>query len=355
MVNRSKKMLAGVFNGTPEIELVEREIPEIQPDEALLKVHAVGICGTDLRILRAGHRRIPEGEKRVLGHELSGQIAEVGSEVALTEPGMRISVAPNMGCGHCDLCIQGYTQLCDDYFSFGVVIDGGFAQFMRLPAATIEQGNLAEIPASVSYAEAALVEPLSCVYRGLMSCQPKAGETVLIIGVGAIGLMFVQLAKLFGSYVVVSSTNDTRSKVAKKFGADLTFNPRKEDFHEAVLSATGGEGVDVSIVAAPSSQAQTKAIEVMAHHGRVNFFGGLPEGKELTAVNSNLVHYKELTLTGTTGSTVQEYRTALSLVSSGNIDVKNLITHRFPLKRIDKAFETARSGEGLKTFVLPNT
>jgi threonine dehydrogenase-like Zn-dependent dehydrogenase len=347
-------MLAAVYNGTSEIELIETEIPEIEPNEALLKVHAVGICGTDQRILRSGHRRIPVGVNRILGHELAGEITKVGSQVTWPKEGMRISTAPNMGCGHCELCIQGFTQLCRNYFSFGVVIDGAFAQFMRIPSAAIEQGNLAEIPDQMTYEEAAMVEPLSCTYRGLMAGRPKPGETILIIGVGAIGLMFVQLGKMLGTRIIVSSTNDDRSRLAREFGADFTFNPKEVDFHETVLSATEERGVDVTIVAAPSSQAQVSAIEVLAHHGRINFFGGLPEGNEITPVNANLVHYKELIITGTTGSTVKEFRTALSLVSSGKVDVASLITHRFPLEQVTEAFQSTQSRKGLKTIVLPN-
>jgi 2-desacetyl-2-hydroxyethyl bacteriochlorophyllide A dehydrogenase len=206
----------------------------------------------------------------------------------------------------------------------------------------------------MSYEEAAMVEPLACTYRGLMACHPQPTETVLVVGVGAIGLMFVQLSKMLGTQVIVSSTNDQRNKMAQKFGADTILNPKKVDFKDTILANTGGRGVDVAIVAAPSSQAQSEAIEVLAHHGRINFFGGLPKGQEITPVNANLVHYKELTLTGTTGSSVEEYRTALALVGSGKIDVKSLISHRFPLGDIKEAFETARSRKGLKTIVLPN-
>ncbi|MDA1372778.1 MAG: zinc-binding dehydrogenase [Proteobacteria bacterium] len=347
-------MLAAVYKGTPEIELIETKIPEIRSNEVLLKVNAAGICGTDLRILKSGHRRIPDGARIVLGHEVSGEIAGVGSQVIWPKVGMRISVAPNMGCGYCGRCVQGFTQLCGNYFSFGVVIDGAFAQYMRIPSAAIEQGNLAEIAEHVTYEEAAMVEPLSCVFRGLMACRPQPSETVLIIGAGAIGLMFVQLAKMLGARVIVSSRNDERSQQSKRFGADLTFNPKEEDFHEAVFSATGGQGADIAIVAAPSSQAQTNAIEVLAHHGRVNFFGGLPQGNEITPVNANMVHYKELFITGTTGSSIREYRTALSLVDSGQVEVASLVTHRFPLGQIAEAFQVARSKEGIKTIVLPN-
>jgi len=347
-------MLAGAYNGTPDIELLNTEIPEIKPDEALLMIKAAGICGTDLRILGSGHARIPDGVKRILGHEFSGEIVKVGSEISWPVVGTRICAAPNMGCGICDLCVQGNTQLCKNYYSFGVVINGAFSQCMKIPAGAIEQGNLSEIPENISYEEAALVEPLSCAFRGLMSTSPKLGETILIIGVGAIGLMFVQLAKNQGLKVIVSSRNDQRSELARNFGADLTLNPTKEDFHDAVLAATGGRGVDIAIVAAPSGDAQRDAIEVLAHHGRINFFGGLPKGNEITSINANLVHYKELTITGTTGSSVKQYRTSLNLIENGMVKVDSLITHKFPIKEIKEAIKSVRSKNGLKTIIVPN-
>jgi len=348
-------MLAAYYDGTPEIKLEERPLPEIGPKEMLLEVKAAGICGTDLRILRSGHRRIESGTKRILGHELSGVVHAVGKEVAWPQPGMRICLAPNMGCGHCENCIQGYTQLCENYYSFGVVIDGAFAQYMKVPAGTIEQGNISQMPDNLSFVEASLIEPLSCAYHGYMACKPNPGESVLIVGVGAIGLMFVQLARALGAgRVIVSSHSDLRSEQAVQFGADCTFNPKVSNFKEEVLKTTNNRGVDIAVIAAPSGAGQTNAVEIMAHHGRINFFGGLPKGSEMVSVNSNLIHYKELTITGTTGSTKKEYRTSLSLVERKIIEVKSLASKSFPLKNVVEAFEYARSKQGLKTIVLPN-
>jgi L-iditol 2-dehydrogenase len=348
-------MLAAFYDGSPKIKLEERPIPEISRDELLLEVKAVGICGTDLRILKSGHRRIRPGTKTILGHELSGVVHSVGENVEWLKPGMKICIAPNMGCGHCELCIQGFSNLCENYYSFGVVIDGGFAQFMRVPAGSIIQGNISFIPENLSFEEAALIEPLSCAYHGLSACKLQPSETVLVIGAGAIGLMFIQLAKALGAgRVLVSSHSDLRSAQAKQFGADFTFNPNEVDFKDTILNTTDGRGVDIAIIAAPSSEAQTKAIEVLAHHGRVVFFGGLPKDQEMVPLNSNLVHYKELFLTGTTGSTVKEFRTSLSLVANGTINVRDLATQCFPLREIEQAFEYAASKKGLKTIVLPN-
>jgi L-iditol 2-dehydrogenase len=348
------QMLAAVYDGTPHIRLIEQEIPKLGPREALLKVATCGICGTDLRILGAGHRGIPAGTKRVLGHELSGEIVEVGAELGWPRPGMRVAVAPNMGCGHCDRCIRGETQLCADYLSFGVGLDGGFAGYMRIPHEGIAQGNVIEIPDRVGFEAAALNEPLSCAYRGMMACRPEPGESVLIVGAGPIGLMHLLLAKAIGAgLVIVSSTSTGRGQQAKRFGADAVIEPGAQDLAKAVNELTLGRGVDIAIVAAPSSEAQAQCVEVLAHHGRVNFFGGLPKGNEGTKIDANLVHYRELVLTGTTGQTVHDYRTAMGLIASGKVDVGPLASEIFPLRDIQEAFKMARSKSNLRTMVHP--
>ena len=161
-------MKTAIYDGTPIIKLGDLNTPQVGPKEALLKVHACGICATDLRILNFGHKKIPQGVKRVLGHELSGEIIAIGEEISWPKIGTRVAVSPNYGCGHCDNCIQGYTNLCPDYVGLGVVTDGGFADFMLIPEQSIQQGNVTELPDGLSYDEAAVIEPLSCAYHGMM-------------------------------------------------------------------------------------------------------------------------------------------------------------------------------------------
>ena len=348
-------MLAAVYDGSPEIRLMEKDVPPLGPQDALLKVAACGLCGTDLRILRAGHRRIAPGTQRILGHELSGEIVAVGAEVKWPAVGMRVAVAPNMGCGHCEQCLRGETQLCPDYLSFGVGLDGAFAEYMRIPHAGIYQGNVLAIPDTVSDEAAALNEPLACVYRGLMACHPQPGESVLVIGAGPIGLMHVQVARVIGAgLVIVSSTSAVRGAEAKRFGADAVIQPPAEDLVEAVMTITRGRGVDIAIVAAPSAEAQAQCVQVLARHGRVNFFGGLPQGAEKTVLDANLIHYRELTVTGTTGQTIRDYRTTMGFIASGKVRVDELVSDRYPLREIRAAIECANSKARLKVIVQPN-
>jgi L-iditol 2-dehydrogenase len=347
-------MLAGVYDGNPGIKLIERSVPAIGPRQALLKVGACGVCGTDLRILASGHGRIPPGAERILGHELSGEIVEVGKEVDWPDVGTRVAIAPNMGCGHCENCIRGFTQLCATYISFGVVIDGAFAEYMLVPEPAFSQGNISPIPAGVSFEEAALNEPLSCVYHGLMACSPKPGETVLVVGAGPIGLIFTRVAEAVGAgMVILSEVSPERSEQAKNLGAATVINPLETDLKEQIFGLTGGRGVDIAVVAAPSSAAQSQVIDVLAYHGRVNFFGGLPKGSPPTGVDANQIHYRELTITGTTGQTVNEYRTTLQMLADGQVSVKDLVSACYPLDDIAAAIDYAGSRTGLKTIVGP--
>lgn len=348
-------MKTAVYDGTLDIKLVEKPTPKVGPREALLKVHACGICATDLRILKFGHQRIPEGTKRVLGHELSGEIVAVGEEIGWPTVGMRVSISPNYGCGHCDNCIQGYTNLCANYVGLGVVADGGFAEYMLIPEPSIHQGNVIELPDGVSYEEAAVVEPLSCAFHGMMACHPKPGENVLVVGAGPIGMMHARIAQMLGAgKVIISEINPQRAAEARALGAEYVVNPLEVDFAGYIQDLTGGKGIDVGIVAVGSAAAQKQCLEVMGYHGRVNFFGGLPKDAEMTQLNANLIHYRELTITGTTGQTVKEYRTAVELVANKSLAVSDLISKKFSLDNMVEAVEYARSQQGLKTLVIPN-
>ena len=282
------KMLAAVFSDSQKkLLLVERDIPKLtQNDGMLIEVKACGICGTDMRIMKVGHKRLTPGADIVLGHELSGEVVEVNPELDWPTAGMRVAIAPNMGCGHCDMCVQGYTQLCPDSYSFGVDLDGGFAEYMLVPMDTILQGNVSEIPEGITYEEAALAEPFSCVVQAVRRADPTPGESVLIVGPGAIGIMFIKLMRVLGvGKIMVSGHGTERLKLAEENGADYTFNSREKNLIEAVMEFTAGRGVDVAMIAAASGEAQAQAIESLNYFGRVNFFGTLPKGSEYTSIN----------------------------------------------------------------------
>ncbi len=347
-------MLAAVYYGVQDIRVEEVEQPAIGEDEALLRVRAAPICGTDLRIYSTGHFKIPPGTRRILGHEVAGEVTAVGSRVESLSPGMRVAIAPNVGCGTCHQCIQGNNHLCPDYEAFGISLNGAFAEYMRIPADFIRQGNIVPIPEGISFEEGALSEPFSCCYNGSRACRIEPGDVVLIVGAGPIGIMHLFLARLSGaSVVIISEMIQERLAQALEFGADVGINPLQEDLVEAVMAASDGRGADAVIVAAPSPAAQEQALDLVATQGHINFFGGLPQGKEFIRFNSNRVHYKEITVTGTTGSSNYQFRRAMEIIASRRVDLSPLVSACFPLSQMDEALTMAASKKALKVVITP--
>jgi L-iditol 2-dehydrogenase len=347
-------MLAAVYHGPNDLRVEERPTPETGTNEALLKVESASICGTDLRILHGGHRMYPEGTVRIPGHELVGRLAAVGSEVKGLQVGQRVFVAPNVGCGHCRQCVTGHNNLCADYDAFGITLDGGFAEYMRITAPAILQGNVIPLDESVDTAVAALLEPFACVLHGQDPLDIRPGDVVLVIGAGPIGIMHLLLAKLNGaSRVIVSEMVLDRLAQARTFGADRTVNPAEEDLEAAVKDESGGLGADVVIVAAPAHRAQEDALRLAALGGRINYFGGLPKDKPTINFDSNLVHYRELLVTGTTACSTADCRRAAAIVGSGRIDLSRLVSAKYALQDALDAFAAAEDHRSLKIVLQP--
>ncbi len=347
-------MLAAVYYGPQDLRVEQRPIPEIGPQEALLKMVSSGVCGTDLRIYHGAHRKYQPGTIRIPGHEVVGDITQIGAEVKGLQVGQRVFIAPNIGCGHCRQCVSGNNNLCSNYDAPGITFDGSFAEYMRIPSGAILQGNIIPIQEDVDPATAALIEPFACVLRGQDKLHIQPGETVLVVGAGPIGVMHVMLAKLRGAgRVLVSELIPERLEQARRLGADRVINPAKEDLPAIVAEETQDQGIDVAIVAAPAPQAQEIVLELAATNGRINYFGGLPKDRPIISINSNLIHYKELLLTGTTACSTDDCRRAASIIASGRIDLSSLVGARFPLKDTVQAILATEAGKSLKVIVEP--
>jgi len=339
-------MLAVRLYEKQDIRLEEAAVPTIGDGELLLKTEAAFLCGTDVRMIKHGHKRYP----LILGHEFSGTIAKVGSGVEYYRPGMRVAIAPNMGCGVCRLCIGGNTHLCANYQALGIHIDGGFAGYVRIPAKAVLQGNVMELGADVSFSAGALAEPLSCVYNAFERAAIRAGDAVLIIGAGPIGIMHARLAQTAGAgKVMINDLNSQRAELCKKMVPAVTVVP-SEELTETVMTLTGGLGVDVCITACPAATAQEMAIGLMAVNGRVIFFGGLPAGSK-AMLDTNLIHYRQIIATGTARASLSQFRKTLDLISAGILKVDDLVTASMPICEFDKAFAKASSADGLKCLL----
>ena len=342
-------MKAAVLRDKLNLSVEELPVPEIGSGDILLRVKAASICGTDVRMYKNGRANISVEHPMVLGHEFAGIIEEVGSEVQGFAPGQRISVAPNVGCGTCDCCVSGQTNACADYRAFGIHFPGGFAEYVRIPAKAVQQGNVLALPEDADFAQAALVEPLACVYNGQRRMDVTPGATVLIIGAGPIGIMHALLARTLGaSRVFMNDLNHDRLALAVQVAPFV--EPLGDDILES-LSVHGLSGVDACVIAAPAPLAQAASLEYMNINGKLLFFGGLPSGRETVPMNTNLIHYRQLSIFGCTGQSITDYRTCSTLVSSGAIDLSDIITSRTPIDDFVEQIEQAAAGEGLKHVI----
>ncbi len=348
-------MLAAVYHGPEDLRVEEVARPEIGPDEILLKVLNANICGTDLRIYKGGHRHYPPGAVRIPGHEVVGDIAALGERVTGYDIGQRVFVAPNMGNGRNRATISGNNNMDPDFQAIGINLDGAFADYMRIPALAVQQGNVMPLDDGVDPAVAALIEPLACVLRGQNAINVRSGDVVVVMGAGPIGILHVKLANLRGALrVIVSEPAAGRREQALALGADRVVDPLNEDLQTAVLAESGGRGADVIIVAAPSKAAQESALEIAAIGGRINLFGGLPKDDSLINFNANTVHYKELVVTGTTACSTYDCLQATDIVNSGRLDLTPLVTARFPLAAAVAAFAAAADGANLRVSLEPD-
>jgi len=339
--------------GAKDLRVEEVQKPRISENEILMRVRAATICASDIRSYNYGNGRMRP--PRVLGHELAGDIEEIGSKVKGYDSGMRITLNPNIFCGRCVFCVTGRHQLCDERRALGFDVDGGFAEHLLIPFESIRTGAVCEIPDNVSYEQAALIEPISCCLHAQTLVKVGAGDTVTIIGAGPMGIMHTVMAKALGaSKVIVGEISEQRLQTAVDFGADVAVNPAKEDLASRVFEATERHGSDVVIVAVGSRSALEQALGLLSKGGRVCFFAGLQKGKESVRLNANIIHYRETVVLGSFASTPYEFYQTVRLAASGKLlNMKPIVTHRFSLDDASKAFEAALSGRALKVCMNP--
>jgi L-iditol 2-dehydrogenase len=343
-------MLAMRLYGKEDLKLVDHPKPKTKQFNAVLRVRATTICATDVKAYVTGTRtKIPV----TLGHEFAGDIIEASGQLE-SYVGKRVIVNPDVFDGRCEYCLAGEHVFCPNRYAIGFDVDGSFAEYVEIPGQAFQVGGVLEIPDDLSYEEASLIEPLSACVRGQSKLNIRLGDIVTIFGCGPIGLMHFLLAKNSGaSKVIMIGTNDKRIEMAKRLGVEYIINPAREDVDKTIHRLTSGRGSDVVIVAVGSAQAQRDALRIVRKGGRINFFAGLVTPPEEVPINTNLIHYKQLTVTGTSMHTPAEFAKALDLVSSGIIKLKPLITHSFSLREGLEAFNLSLRGEGLKVAIIP--
>jgi 2-desacetyl-2-hydroxyethyl bacteriochlorophyllide A dehydrogenase len=337
------QMVAAVFEGEGLLSLREVDVPQVRaPDDVLLAVRAVGICGTDVHILSVppGH---PASPGVILGHEYTAEVLQSGERVDHVAPADRVVIDPSVWCGSCAYCQRGLTNLCDRMKGIGIFRDGGLAAFSVVPARATYK-----IASKVAPEIAALAEPLADVISGVRKLQPTPGESALVLGAGPIGLLYTLLLRAAGTQpLIVAEISEYRAAHARACGADVVINPRHEDLAAAVRRVTG---LGADMVADAVGSLLEESVRSVRKGGRIVLFGMNEHARSVLKQYDITKHEYQIL-----GSYIARgtFPQAVSLLESGSIDFERLITHRLPLREVHRGIDLLRRGQALKIAVMP--
>lgn len=344
-------MKAALMYGPNDIRIEEVDRPNCPDGGFILKVMAVGLCGSDIRNLTTDSAagRYPH----IYGHEITGIVDEVSETCTAYHIGDRLYIYPADHCMQCEPCRTGHSEMCENLGN-NLIRPGGFADYYAVLPRQIKRDAIYRIPDEISYDRAALSEPLSSVYACQENIHVGFGDTVVIIGAGPIGCFHTKLAKLRGAgKVIMIEMNKKRLKMAKQFGVDAAINSTKTDPIQAVRELTNGKGADKVISANPSTTAQSQSIYMAKKTGIVVFFGGVAKGV-YTKLDANYIHYNGLWIYGHYGSNSMQVQKSFELAISDEFGAEQFITHTLPLSQIHKGIELTKSGEAIKVILHPN-
>jgi len=324
-------------------ELAEMEVPVPSRGELLVRMEACGLCGTDLEKMRGEYT----ASMPVLGHEAAGVISAVGEGVTSFREGDRVFPHHHVPCYECYVCKAGDDTMCDMYRKSNI-LPGGFSEYFRVPEWNIAKGGVLPLPNEVTFEEGALIEPTACCLRGIRK-HAKAGETVLVVGAGPVGLMHALLLEPMEVRVVISDISSPRLEFAERMHLDLVLDASKEDVPGRLKAETQGRGADLAIVASGSKPAIVQALGSIRRGGRVCLFGVPPKGTVLGNDISDLYNSGQQIVTSY-GANDVDTKAAMGIIAS-NPDFARLVTHRFPLSKFDDAVAAATEGEAMKVVI----
>jgi L-iditol 2-dehydrogenase len=345
----NETMLAAVLYGKEQVQVERVPVPEVGPEDLLVRVRAALTCGTDLKVFLRGYHARMIMPPALFGHELAGDVVAVGDRVKGFEIGQRIVAANSAPCLRCFYCRRGRVNLCEDL----LFNNGAYAEFIRIPAPIVRLNTYA-IPPHLDYRDAALAEPLACVVKGVEDAEMRAGDTVVVLGVGPIGSMFIRLAKLRGARVVAVGRRRLKMEKALRLGADRFVATEESANPVATVRAmTGGHGADIVIEAVGKPETWNWSVEMLRRGGTVNFFGGPPNGTKVE-LDTNLLHYSEITCKASFHHTPSTMREALDIISSGGVTARDFVDAEEPLENLSSVlFRLAEGTTGLKTAIIP--
>ncbi len=339
-------MRVAMYYKNSDVRLQEMPKPEIGPKEILVKIIASGICGSDVmdwyRIKRA---------PLVLGHEIAGDIVQIGKDVKKYKVGQRVFVSHHVPCGECIYCMKGHESTCDTLRSTNFY-PGGFAEYIRVPEINVERGVYV-LPKELSYDDGSFIEPLACVVRGFRTGGFEKGQSVLVLGSGIAGLLNIKLAKALGAgKMIATDIVDFRMDAAKRFGADVTIKGT-EDVPGIAREANGGRKLDFVIVCVGSEQAIGQALAAVDRGGSILLFAPPRPGVQVPVPFGDLWK-DEITISMTYAGSPRDIREAIELLRSRRIVVSDMVTHRFGLADTGKGFElVAKAGDSIKVIIEP--
>jgi L-iditol 2-dehydrogenase len=334
---------AAILHGKETIRIEEVALRPLKPGEVRIDIQAALTCGTDLKVFKRGYHARMIVPPAVFGHELAGVISEIRSPKSKIRNwdwgvGDRVVVANSAPCGQCSFCQCGQENLCDDL----LFLNGAYAESIAVPARLVEK-NLLRLKPGTSFRDAALTEPLACVVQGVEDMKLRAGQRVLVIGAGPIGLMFVAVAKHLGCMVSVAGRGEHRLKTARRSGAEAIINVGGKAGLVEAIRAQAGRAFDVVVEAVGKPETWEAAVQLARKGGTVNFFGGCPAGTSVTLDTSRL-HYSSLTLLASFHHTPRTIRRALKLIEAGVIRAGDFVDGERPLSRLPELFRSMAAG-----------
>lgn len=345
-----EKMTAAVMHGPGDIRIERVARPECPAGGFVLRVKAVGLCGSDIRNLTTDSRR---GDYPfIYGHEVVGEVCEVAPQVDRYQLGQMIYVYPEAACLRCENCRSGHSEQCTSVEHY-TDHPGGFAEYIAYDHLRVERGATFELPAGTDPVLATLAEPLSSTYACVENIDVHLGDTVVILGAGPVGIMLSVLSRLRGAArVILADTSSARLGLSEQFDIDERVDSSTVDPVEEVLRITGGVGADKVISANPSTAAQQQALAMARRAGVVVFFGGVAKGA-LTEIDTNLIHYRGLWIHGHYGANSMQVQRAFELSLSPRFPTRSILTHILPLSDINDAVRLTREGRALKVALIP--
>ena len=340
-------MKACVFRGPGDVTVIDMPVPEPGRGEILIRVAAAGLCASDVRVYK-GEKYAKLGV--IPGHELSGVIAGLGDGVEGLNVGQHVALCPIVACGVCEFCLVGKRNRCVKRVTLGYDQDGGLGEYVVAPEPIVRLGHVFPLPDGLPLDLASLLEPTSCVLNSLELLGVGAGTTMLLIGAGPMGLLHLVLARHLGAVVIAAEPEEGRRAWARKLGAIATIDPSSQDTSKAVKELTNGDGADVAVVSAGAVPAAALALGAVKRQGSIGLFAGFPPNS-VVDLDPNVIHYNEIILTGSQNATIDQYRRTLELLPRLG-DLRQIVTHSFPIEEAPKAYESRLALEGLKSEVV---